>query len=104
MAHRPTCAGATYNAQKKRSMQPRWAATAIVAGGKPQLARIAALRRQIEPPKICCFSIYAANSYSIAIAQTSGWGAGIVFDPGAPAISGCESNRASFHDLIYGGP
>ena len=23
MAHRPTCAGATYNAQKKRSMQPR---------------------------------------------------------------------------------
>ena len=45
MAHRPTCAGATYNAQKKRSMQPRWAATAIVAGGKTQLARIPALRR-----------------------------------------------------------
>ena len=62
MAHRPTCAGTTYNAQKERSLQPRWAATAIAAEGKPQLARIAALRRQIEPPKICCFSIYAANS------------------------------------------
>ena len=65
MAHRPTCAGTTYNAQKERSLQPRWAATAIAAEGKPQLARIAALRRQIEPPKICCFSIYAANSLSV---------------------------------------
>ena len=64
MVHRPTCAGTTYYAQKKRSMQPRWAATAIAAEAKPQLARIAALQRQIKPPKNCSFSIYAAYSYS----------------------------------------
>ena len=38
MVHRPTCAKATYNAQKKRSMQPRWAARAIAAEAEPQLA------------------------------------------------------------------